>query len=88
MNDDDLDKNATAEMFMLVAGVSTIMFGLSTDLPFLVAPSVLYAARETGYMRAVAEKIERGVRKKNEEGLPRSFSGSVEVSFGIQLNIP
>lgn len=56
MSDDDLDKNAVAEFFMLVAGVSTIVFGLSTDLPFLVAPSVLYAARETGYVLQYAVK--------------------------------
>lgn len=48
--DADLDKNAVAEIFMFVAGVSTLVFGLSTDLPFLVAPSVLYVARETGYV--------------------------------------
>lgn len=48
VNDDDVDKNATAEIFMLVAGVSTITFGLATDLPFLVAPSILYVARAPG----------------------------------------
>ena len=50
MSDDDSDKPATAEIFMLVAGVSTIVFGLSTNLPFIVAPSVLYSSRQTGYV--------------------------------------
>lgn len=50
VSDDDSDKNATAEIFMLVAGVSTIAFGLFTNLPFIVAPSVLYAGRQTGYV--------------------------------------
>lgn len=62
MNDEDVDKNATTESFMLVAGVSTITFGLSTDLPFLVAPSVLYVARETGYVRLVLQNVELVVR--------------------------
>ena len=51
VSDDDSDIAATAEIFMLVAGVSTIAFGLSTNLPFIVAPSVLYARRQTGYVK-------------------------------------
>lgn len=45
---DDLDSEATAEVFMVVAGISTILFGLLTNLPFIVAPSVLYCRRKIG----------------------------------------
>ena len=48
---EDLDEDSIAEIFMFAAGVSTIVFGLSTDLPFLVAPSVLYVARQSGCVR-------------------------------------
>ena len=51
VGDDDSDKNATAEIYMLVAGVSTIAFGLRSNLPFIVAPSVLYASRQAGYVK-------------------------------------
>ncbi|CAM9779260.1 unnamed protein product, partial [Pylaiella littoralis] len=46
--DEGLDKDATVEGFMIVAGLSSIAFGTFFNLPFIVAPSVLYAAREAG----------------------------------------
>lgn len=47
--DEDVDQDATAEIFLLVAGLSTIVFGVAFNVPFIVAPSVLYSAREPGY---------------------------------------
>lgn len=52
-DDEDLDQDATVEIFMLVAGLSSIAFGAIFNLPFIVAPSVLYAAREAGYVRVL-----------------------------------
>lgn len=49
---EDVDQDATVETFMLVAGVSSIVFGVTFNVPFVVAPSVLYASREVGYVCA------------------------------------
>lgn len=49
-DDEGVDEDATAEVFFLVAGLSTISFGLAFNVPFIVAPSVLYSARESGYV--------------------------------------
>lgn len=48
-DDDGIDKDATTEMFMVIGGLSTIAFALSFNVPFIVAPSVLYASRGSGY---------------------------------------
>lgn len=34
---------------MVITGISTIVFGAGFNLPFIVAPSLLYAVRETRY---------------------------------------
>ncbi|CAN0295039.1 unnamed protein product [Pylaiella littoralis] len=47
-DDEGLDQDATVEWFMIVAGLSSIASGTIFNLPFVVAPSVLYAAREAG----------------------------------------
>lgn len=49
VSEDDVDTDATVELFMIVTGISTITFGVGFNLPFIVAPSVLYAVRETRY---------------------------------------
>lgn len=51
-DDDEVDQTATAEAFLLVTGLSSIGFGVAFNLPFIVAPSVLYAGREAGYVGA------------------------------------
>ncbi|CAM9159900.1 unnamed protein product, partial [Ectocarpus sp. 12 AP-2014] len=48
VGDDEVDQSATAEAFLLVAGLSSIGFGVVFNVPFIVAPSVLYAGREAG----------------------------------------
>lgn len=48
VGDDDVDKGATAEAFLLVAGLSTTLFAVAFNVPFIVAPSVLYASRGPG----------------------------------------
>eukprot|EP00752_Nemacystus_decipiens_P012202 g10818.t1 len=48
VGDDDADKDATAEAFLLVAGLSTAAFALAFNVPFIVAPSVVYTTREPG----------------------------------------
>lgn len=47
-DDEDLNLDATVEVYLIVAGLSSIAFGAMFNLPFIVAPSVLYAAREAG----------------------------------------
>lgn len=49
MEKEDVDTNATVELFMVITGISTIAFGVGFNLPFIVAPSILYAVRETRY---------------------------------------
>lgn len=49
-DDEDVDQEATADVFYLVAGLSTITFGAAFNVPFIVAPSVLYAGRRSGYV--------------------------------------
>lgn len=48
-DDESVDQHPTFEAFLLVAGASTMAFGSIFDVPFIVAPSVLYSARETRY---------------------------------------
>ncbi|CAN0022943.1 unnamed protein product [Ectocarpus sp. 6 AP-2014] len=45
--DESVDQNSTFEVFLLVAGASTMAFGAFFNVPFIVAPSVLYSAPET-----------------------------------------
>ena len=46
--EEGVDQDATVETFELVAGLSSIAFGAAFNVPFIVAPSVLYAPREDG----------------------------------------
>lgn len=43
-----MDEGGTFEAFLLVAGLSTLAFGVAFNLPFIVAPSVLYTTRSPG----------------------------------------
>ncbi|CAM9353417.1 unnamed protein product [Ectocarpus sp. 12 AP-2014] len=45
--DESVDQDSTFEAFLFVAGASTIAFGALFNVPFIVAPSVLYSAPET-----------------------------------------
>ncbi|CAM9606327.1 unnamed protein product, partial [Choristocarpus tenellus] len=45
--DDDYSVNATGEGFLLAAALSTVMMGVITNLPIIVAPSVLYTRRSS-----------------------------------------
>jgi len=47
-DDEGVDQDATTEMFMVIGGLSTIAFALTFNVPFIVAPSVLYAPRGSG----------------------------------------
>lgn len=46
--EEGVDQDATVETFELVAGLSSIVFGAAFNVPFIIAPSVLYAPREDG----------------------------------------
>lgn len=46
--EEGVDQDATVETFELVAGLSSIAFGAVFNLPFIIAPSVLYAPRQDG----------------------------------------
>ena len=50
VGDDEADKDATAEVFLVVAGLSTAAFALAFNVPFIIAPSAMYTAREPGYV--------------------------------------
>ncbi len=43
-----VDQYAMTEMFMVVGGLSTVALAMSFNVPYIVAPSVLYAPREPG----------------------------------------
>ncbi|CAN0471273.1 unnamed protein product, partial [Ectocarpus sp. 12 AP-2014] len=45
--DESVDQDSTFEAFLFVAGASTMAFGALFNVPFIVAPSVLYSAPET-----------------------------------------
>ncbi|CAM9440375.1 unnamed protein product [Ectocarpus fasciculatus] len=45
-DDESVDQNPAFEAFLVVAGASTMAFGAIFNVPFIVAPSVLYSARE------------------------------------------
>eukprot|EP00752_Nemacystus_decipiens_P005826 g5266.t1 len=47
-DEEGVDQDATVETFELVAGLSSMAFGAVFNMPFIVAPSVLYAPREDG----------------------------------------
>jgi len=49
-DDQGVDQEATAEMFMVMGGLSTMVFAVSFNMPYIVAPSVLYTTRESGYV--------------------------------------
>lgn len=48
--DEGVDEDATAEVFLFVAGLSTAVFAVAFNVPFIVAPSVLYTTREPGWV--------------------------------------
>ena len=67
VGDDDVDEDATAEAFLLAAGLSTAVFSVTFNVPFIVAPSALYATREPGYVWVLHETLPFVSEKTGQE---------------------
>ncbi|CBJ33435.1 putative transporter [Ectocarpus siliculosus] len=58
--DESVDQKSTFEAFLLVAGASTMAFGAFFNMPFIVAPSVLYSAPETSFVSLIPTALRLG----------------------------